>query len=251
MVRVLDRDVDGIGSMGSLFRTYRFRPEEIPILAEIDWNRLARRVFIDPITGLIALMSPSSEHENYAGGIDRLVQDVSLAMGTRVVTLGSTRWRRPGDPERTGAEPDACFYLGEKAQARARARHDGPETLAAFEANHPPDLVVEIELSHGDSGKPLFYREVGVAEMWRLDLRLEGLKVEMLNLEAPDGPIRLDSSFVLPLCTPDFVRAALDLAVDGRLRELDDLVAHAAASAPKEDRQSPTTAPPGRVDGTT
>lgn len=227
MEQTLERSV---GSMGSVCRTYRFLPEDIPRLAEFDWNRLARRVFIDPVSGLIALMSPSSDHESYANGIDRIVQDLSLVSGIRVVTLGSTRWRRPNDPEKTGAEPDACYYLGETAEGRARARRDSAEALAAFEAAHPPDLVVEVERSHGDRGKPQFYREIGVPEMWRLDLGPDGLEIDILDLKAPDGPAQLAASAVLPLCTPDFVRAALELAVDGRLRELDEMIANATSA---------------------
>ncbi len=219
-----------IGSMGSVCRTYRFFPEDLPRIAEFDWNLLARRVFIDPVNGLIALMSPSSDHESYAGGVDRLVQDMSLASGIRVVTLRSTRWRRPGDPENTGAEPDACYYLGQAAEGRARARQDSPEALAAFEAANPPDLVVEVERSHADLAKPLFYRDIGVPEMWRLELGPDGLEVEILGLDAPDGPTQMPASAILPLCTPDFVRAALELAVDGRLRELDEMIANAATA---------------------
>ncbi len=217
-----------IGSMGSVCRTYRFLPEDIPRLAELDWNRLARRVFIDPVSGLIALMSPSSDHERYAGGVDRMVDAMGRSLDTRSINLGSTRWRRPGDPENTGAEPDACYYLGKTAEASVAARREGPEALAAFEAAHPPDLVVEVERSHGDSGKPHFYREIGVPEMWRLDLGPDGLEVEILDLKAPDRPAQLTASAILPLCTPDFVRAALELAVDGRLRELDEMIASVA-----------------------
>ena len=227
MEQTLERSV---GSMGSVCRTYRFLPEDIPRLAEFDWNRLARRVFIDPVSGLIALMSPSSDHESYANGIDRMVDAIGRSLDTRSINLGSTRWRRPGDPENTGAEPDACYYLGETAEQRVRARQDGAEALAAFEAAHPPNLVVEVERNHGDRRKPIFYQEIGVPEMWRLELGPDGLEIEILDLKAPDGPTQLTASAILPLCTPDFIRAALELAVDGRLRELDDMIANAATT---------------------
>ena len=114
-----------------------------------------------------------------------MVDAIGRSLDTRSINLGSTRWRRPGDPENTGAEPDACYYLGETAEQRVRARQDGAEALAAFEAAHPPNLVVEVERNHGDRRKPIFYQEIGVPEMWRLELGPDGLEIEILDLKAP------------------------------------------------------------------
>lgn len=91
-----------IGSMGSEYTRFRVDPEAVPLLAKLDWNSIARRVFIDPAGGLVALMTPSSKHERYAWGTGRLMDAMDRA-GTPVVALGSTRWRRPEDPENTGA----------------------------------------------------------------------------------------------------------------------------------------------------
>ena len=115
-------------------------------------------MFIDPAQGLIALMSPSSEHEFHADGASRLTNRLAEACGIWSIGLRGTRWRRPGDPKNTGAEPDACFYLGDKALAWAEAYDDGEAARDAFEAAHPPDLVIEVERSHGDDAKPGFYR---------------------------------------------------------------------------------------------
>ncbi len=138
------------GSMGSEYRRFHIDPEALPLFRDFDWNSLARQVFVDPVTGLVALMTPSSQHEGYASGADRLVEALDRKYDLRAILLGSTRWRRRGDPENTGAEPDACFYLGEKAERRAHARLAGDEALEAFEGATPPDLVVEVERSHGD-----------------------------------------------------------------------------------------------------
>ena len=228
--------LDDVGSMGSLFRNYQFYPEEIPTLTEIDWNRMARRVFIDSVTGLIALMSPSSEHERYVGGTDDLVKAVGRAYGIRFVALHSTRWRLPDDLDKTGAEPDACYYLGATAEDWRRAYDEGPEAVAAFEAANPPDLVVEVERTHGDETKPGFYRALGAIEMWRLDIRPDGREMDILDLQAADGPVKRTTSSVLPLCTPDFVLEAVELAARGDLDDLDEMIARAA--------KTPTPEPP-------
>ena len=49
------------------------------------------------------------------GGADRFMDAMDRRLGIRAIGLGSTRWRLPGDPENTGAEPDACYYLGQTA----------------------------------------------------------------------------------------------------------------------------------------
>ena len=222
------------GSMGSEYRRFHIDPEALPLFEDFDWNSLARRVFIDAVTGLVALMTPSSQHEGYAGGADRLVEALDRKFDLRAILLRSTRWRRPGDPGNTGAEPDACYYLGEKAEGFRRACRGGDAAETAFVEASPPDLVVEIERSRGDGAKPLFYREIGAREMWRLDIRREGRKAEIVDLQAPGGPKDLAASAVLPLCTPGFVLEALELARLGLVRDLDALIDRQAEAAPPQ-----------------
>ena len=212
------------GSMGSQYTTYRFFPEDIPRLAKLDWNSIARRVFIDPATGLIALMSPSSRHETHAWGAGRAVHDTARHAGMRAIALGATRWRHPDDPENTGAEPDACYYLGENAERWSRTHPKGEAELDAFEEATPPDLVIEVERSRGDADKPLFYRRLGVPEMWRIDVSGNTREAVMLDLQAPDEPEMMEASAVLPPADPAFVLEAVELAVHGRLDELDALI---------------------------
>ncbi len=215
-----------IGSMGSEYTRFRFPPDEIPVLAKLDWTAIARRVFIDPASGLVALMSPSSKHERYAWATGRLMDAMGRELDLSVIALGATRWRRPEDPENTGAEPDACYYLGRSAERWIEAYGRLKEAeLEALERCMPPDLVIEVERSRGDEDKPDFHRRLGVPEMWRLDISGNRREAVMLDLQAPDGPAQLRSSAVLPPAGPAFVLDALELAVAHRLAELDALVA--------------------------
>ncbi len=213
-----------IGSMGSEYIRFKLDPEIVPLLTrKFDWNRLARRVFIDPVTGFVDLMTPSPEHEFHARGSDIILKTLAGRMGLGSILLGSTRWRRPGDPENTGAEPDACYYLGERAERWAHAYRQGPAEREAFELNNPPDLVIEIERSPGDRDKPAFYRRLGVPEMWRVDISGNTREVLMLDLQASHSPA--ENSKVLPGTGPDFVLEALELAISDRIDELDALIA--------------------------
>ena len=213
------------GSMGSEYVRFRLDPEAVPLLTEkFDWNLLARRVFIDPVTGVVDLMTPSSTHERFSRGADR-VMDAIARRGQPVAPLGSTRWRRPEDPTNTGAEPDACYYLGDRAERLDKIDPLDEHEHDAFALENPPDLVIEVERSSGDGDKPLAYRRLGVPEMWRIDISGNVREAVMLDLQAPDGPAELESSIVLPGATPAFVLEALALAIRRQFPELDALIA--------------------------
>lgn len=220
-----------IGSMGSEYTRLHLDPEAIPLIAKLDWDTIARRVFIDPVSGLIALMTPSPEHERYSRGADRFMDAMDRSLGIHAIGLGSTRWRLPGDPENTGAEPDACYYLGSTADRWTEAERRGPETVRGFESRTPPDLVIEVERSHGDEAKPDFYRRLGVPEMWRLDIAGNAREAILLDLQASGGPKELTVSVVLPPASPAFVLAALELAARGRISELDSLIEEQISAA--------------------
>ncbi len=220
-----------IGSMGSEYTRVRLDPEAIPLLARLDWNIIARRVFIDPVSGIIALMTPSPEHERYSRGADRFMDAMGRSLGIRAIGLGSTRWRLPGDPENTGAEPDACYYLGGTAKSWTEADRQGTEAIRQFESGTPPDLVVEVERSHGDEDKPDFYRRLGIPEMWRLNIAGNVREAVLLDLQAEGGPDELTMSAVLPPASPTFVLAALELAARGRISELDSLIEEQVSKA--------------------
>lgn len=209
--------------MGSVYTTYSFFPEHIAGLAEFDWNRLARRVFIDPVSGVIALMTPSPAHERQARGLDWAMAAVA-GRGYPVAPLGSTRWRLPEDPRNTGAEADACYYLAEKAMSWRAIDPMDDSALEAFVLKTPPDLVIEVERSRGDETKPLAYRRLGVPEMWRIDIAGNTREAVMLDLLAPDGPSIIACSAVLPGATPAFVLDAMELATQGRFAELEALI---------------------------
>lgn len=105
-----------------------------------------------------------------------------------------------------------------------RAYDLGAETREAFEADNPPDLVIEVERSGGDGDKPSFYRRLGVPEMWRLDISARRREVVILDLQAVGGPMSLDASRMLPGVAPDFVIEAIDLAIRRRTGDLDALI---------------------------
>ena len=52
------------GPLGSTFHVLRADADTVAALAAIDWRRRFRRVCLDPVRGVITLMSPSRLHED-------------------------------------------------------------------------------------------------------------------------------------------------------------------------------------------
>ena len=52
------------GPLGSVIHVLRADPETVAALAAVDWNRHFRRVWLDPVRGIIALTAPSHLHED-------------------------------------------------------------------------------------------------------------------------------------------------------------------------------------------
>ena len=46
---------------------------------------------------------------------------------------------------------------------------DEGEQADAWTLAYPPDLVVEVEVTHFDKAKQIFYRDLGVSEYWHLE----------------------------------------------------------------------------------
>ena len=201
------------GPLGSTIHVLRADADTIAELAAIDWSRYFRRVCLDPVRGLITLMSPSHPHEDLTGIFDDIVDTAGSTLAGAAKKLRSLRLRRPGEPPGTGMEPDCAFYVGERATRYFEARRKGDEAVAAFVERTAPDLVVEVEITHADEGKAERYGEMGVRELWRLrgHKGTGELRVDFLALGPTSRtPRLLDASRVLEGLTPDDVCEAVE-----------------------------------------
>ena len=227
-----------IGPLGSTVHVLRADAGTIAELAAIDWSRHFRRVCLDPVRGVITLMSPSFPHEDLSKILDDIIDAAGSLISGATKGLRSTRLRRPDEPPGTGMEPDCAFYVGDRARRYFAALGEGDEAEAAFVERTAPDLVVEVEITGADEGKAARYAAMGVREMWRLHGRkgTKELRVEFLALdaapdkgtaqeapEAPDvapdagsAPRLVEASQVLRGLTPDDVCAAVTGVRAGR-----------------------------------
>jgi Uma2 family endonuclease len=72
--------------------------------------------------------------------------------------FGSTTFRRE-DWDR-GFEPDSCFYIQSVERISGISKLD-------LAVHPPPDLVIEVDLSHSSLDRLPIYAAVGVPEVWR------------------------------------------------------------------------------------
>ena len=211
------------GPLGSTIHVLRADAGTIAELAAIDWNRYFRRVCLDPVRGLITLMTPSHPHEDLATILDDIVDAAGSVLAGARKGLRSLRLRGPGEPPGTGMEPDCAFYVGERAKGYYAARGEGKAAVEAFVERTAPDLVVEVEITHADEGKAERYGEIGVRELWRLHGRKDSweLRADFLALHPRSAPRKLDASQVLEGLTPGDVceAEALEEAQSSQTRD--------------------------------
>ncbi|MDB5321935.1 MAG: hypothetical protein JWN40_3566 [Phycisphaerales bacterium] len=147
-----------------------------------------RPIRINYDQGRLEMMSPLPEHEEVKGIIGRLVKELTIALDMEIKSLGSTTFRR--EDKAKGLEPDECFYFKNEKKMRGRKRLN-------LKKDPPPELVVEIDITHRSVDREPIYAALGVREIWRWD----GTKLECLELAA--GAYRLRTkSLVFPFLTP-------------------------------------------------
>ena len=200
------------GPLGSTIHVLRADPDTVAALAAVDWNRHFRRVWLDPVLGLITLMAPSHQHEDLTDLLDHIVDAAGSLLAGAARGIRSTRLRAQGEPPGTGMEPDCAFYLGARARGYFAARREGFAAVEGFVERTAPDLVVETEITSFDEGKIGRYGELGVRELWRLRGRKgsDELRVDFLGLRAGRPPEMLGASRVLAGLTPDDVCEAVE-----------------------------------------
>jgi Uma2 family endonuclease len=129
-------------------------------------------------------MAPSYAHEEINHLIARIVEIIATEMDLDFANAGSTTFKRT-DLER-GFEPDSCFYLEHVSAIRGKTTID-------VETDPPPDLVVEIDLTHPSLDKLPIAAALGVPEVWRYS-REQAIMYRL----AGAGYEVVDSSGVLP-----------------------------------------------------
>ena len=128
----------------------------LQILDSLPESRGARLTFDD---GVLEITVPSELHEFSGRLIERFISTLVELMGLRMKTMGSTTMNYPH--LKKGAEPDNAYYIQNQPLVKGRD--------VDFSQDPPPDLVVEVDITHTDIAKNRFYSSLGVLEFWRFD----------------------------------------------------------------------------------
>lgn len=109
--------------------------------------------------GVLEFMVPLEAHENPSDVIGALIRILVVESGLNLKSMASTTLKRP--ELQKGAEPDRCYYIQNEALVRGKTVDLGQDP--------PPDLVVEVDITHTDIDKNRLYAQLGVPELWRYD----------------------------------------------------------------------------------
>ncbi len=129
------------------------------ILHALGENRSAHLIYD---RGILEITMPLEEHEFYSELIGRFIYFLVAEMGRKIKTMGSTRLDRE-DLDR-GTEPDKAYYIHNQPQVAGKT--------VDLKTDPPPDLVVEVDITHTDIDKLQLYANLGIPEFWRYDGRL-------------------------------------------------------------------------------
>jgi Uma2 family endonuclease len=128
----------------------------LQILAALPPNRGSRLTYDD---GLLEITMPLEDHEFCGRLIERFIITLVELLDLDVKTMGSTTINYP--QLQKGAEPDNAYYI-QNADAVAGRNVD-------FAIDPPPDLIVEVDITHTDILKNQFYAQLAVPEFWRFN----------------------------------------------------------------------------------
>lgn len=109
--------------------------------------------------GLLEVTMPLEDHEFAVRLIERFILILIVELGMKLKTMGSTTLDRE-ELDRS-AEPTTpnAYYIQNQALVAGRNIN--------LAKDPPPDLVVEVDITHTDINKLRFYASMGISEFWR------------------------------------------------------------------------------------
>jgi Uma2 family endonuclease len=160
--------------------TRQHLPEQRVIFHHLTWDRYQQilqalgehrssRLIYD--RGKLEITMPLEDHEFFVRMIDLVVRLLATAYLGRIKTMGSTTLDYP-NLER-GAEPDNAYYLQNQPRVKGRT--------VDLTRDPPPDLVVEVDITHSDINKLALYAAMQIPEFWRFNG--EELRIYQLTLQ--------------------------------------------------------------------
>ncbi len=168
--------------------------EYSPVMSGVSWDTYQRLrqdldeagsiIHITYDRGKMVLMSPLPRHGKWSRLIGQLIEAIAAERKTGFSAYGDATWKRE-DLQR-GLEGDESYYIQHAEAMRGKGEIDLTE-------DPPPDLAVEVEVTHHPLDKSSVYAALGVPELWRYDGRR--LSVFLLQPDGIYAPSELSAAF--------------------------------------------------------
>jgi len=150
--------------------------------------------------GTLEIMAPSFAHERPAHLLIQIVEMLAEVRAMDLIGSGSTTFKR--EDVARGFEPDASFYIQHAADVRGNTEID-------LHHDPPPDLVIEIDITHPSLDKLPIYAALGVPEVWRYaEQRV------LIYQRSADRYAIVDTSTVLPGVTSHHLTQLVETGYD-------------------------------------
>jgi Uma2 family endonuclease len=155
-------------------------PEQPPphiVLENVSWETYESlladlehsHVFLTYDNGTLELMSPLPEHEWEGKLLARMLEVYTLLRKIHIASFGRATWR--SRPLAKGLEADECYYVRNEPLVRGRGKIRLPK-------DPPPDLAIEVDVTHHTIDKRKIYASLKVGELWNWeDERLRVFKL--------------------------------------------------------------------------
>ena len=148
--------------------TVQLPPQGSFRLDDVDWltyRRLLRafdnrHVRLTYDRGSLEFMTLSPLHEHFSSLLGQFVEVLTEELQMPRRSAGSTTLKRK--KRLRGLEPDRSYYLANEPLVR------GKETLD-LRRDPPPDLGIEIDVTHSSLNRMAIYAALKVPEVWRFD----------------------------------------------------------------------------------
>jgi Uma2 family endonuclease len=151
------------------------------ILTALPQTRAARLTYD---RGTLEISMPLEDHENSGRLIELFIRILVVELGMKIKTMGSTTLDR--EDLNRGSEPDNAYYIQNQPKVAGRK--------VKLQEDPPPDLIVEVDITHTDIDKNRLYASMGVPEFWRYN----GRELTIYQL-GDDGYTEVDRSPTFPL----------------------------------------------------
>ncbi len=197
--------------------TLKPRGEQRVVFRGIAWNdylqmqemlpqsRGSRLTYDD---GVLEIAMPLEDHEFARCLIERFIVVLVELFALPIKTMGSTTMNYP--LLRKGAEPDSAYYIQNQPLVKGRNVN--------FAQDPPPDLVVEVDITHTDIAKNQFYASLSVPEFWRFD----GQVWRIYALES-GVYVEVDRSLTFPQVPKEWLYAFLATAKEDEIVAMREL----------------------------